>query len=217
MTREEAEAMYRLGPEAVVEAPMELGRQVDESKEAVARLSRDSANSSKPPSSDGPGVKREKKRKGGSGKRKPGGRKGREGHGRALSPAEEMDRVREIFPDVCEACGKALDAGECEEVGEPVGHRVFEPPRAEPIETEYRRLRHRDGEDPEARTRARRTLASRDRLFAFPGREGVEPVNNEAERASRPAVQPFGEFAMPFLNGYAENRPFTRKRWNNHG
>ena len=139
MTREEAEAMYRLGPEAVVEAPMELGRQVGELKEAVARLSRNSANSSKPPSSDGPGVKREKKRKGGSGKRKPGGQKGREGHGRALLPAEETDRVREIFPDVCEACGKALDAGECEEVGEPVGHRVFELPRVEPIETEYRR------------------------------------------------------------------------------
>ena len=135
--------MYRLGPEAVVEAPMELGRQVGESKEAVARLSRNSANSSKPPSSDGPGVKREKKRKGGSGKRKPGGQKGHKGHGRALLPAEEMDRVHEIFPDVCEGCGKALDAGECEEVGEPVGHRVFEPPRVEPIETEYRRRRLR--------------------------------------------------------------------------
>jgi|GEM_PF-7110366 len=32
-------------------------------------------------------------------------------------------------------------------------------------------------------------LASRDRLFTFPGREGVEPTDNEAERALRPAVQ----------------------------
>lgn len=43
--------------------------------------------------------------------------------------------------------------------------------------------------DPLVQTRAKRTLANWDYLFTFLKYEGVEPTNNAAERAIRPAVQ----------------------------
>ncbi|MHC1742930.1 MAG: IS66 family transposase [Syntrophobacteraceae bacterium] len=43
--------------------------------------------------------------------------------------------------------------------------------------------------DPELRTRAKRTLDNWPHLFTFLTHEGVEPTNNRAERAVRPAVQ----------------------------
>jgi len=50
-------------------------------------------------------------------------------------------------------------------------------------------LLYQDSTDAEVRTRARRTLKNCDHLFTFLVHEGVEPTNNRAEQALRPAVQ----------------------------
>ena len=60
-----------------------------EVRELTARLNQNSQNSSKPPSSDGPHVKR-KPPKPPSG-RKPGGQPGHPPHQRALVPVEKVD------------------------------------------------------------------------------------------------------------------------------
>ena len=50
-------------------------------------------------------------------------------------------------------------------------------------------LKYQDSEDGEVRTRASMTLKNWDYLFTFLYHEGVEPTNNRAEQALRPAVQ----------------------------
>jgi transposase len=50
-------------------------------------------------------------------------------------------------------------------------------------------LKYRSSPDGEVRTRAKRTLANWAHLFVFLTHEGVEPTNNAAEQALRPAVQ----------------------------
>jgi transposase-like protein len=50
-------------------------------------------------------------------------------------------------------------------------------------------LKYRSSPDAEVCTRAKRTLANWNHLFTFLTHEGVEPTNNAAEQAIRPAVQ----------------------------
>jgi transposase len=69
-----------------------------------ARLSSNSRNSSKPPSSDGYSKPAPKSRRKPSGK-KPGGQKGHEGRGFKLP--HEPDSIVHHFPDKCEGCPKA--------------------------------------------------------------------------------------------------------------
>lgn len=85
----------------------ELTRQVAMLMERVERLSRNSGNSDKPPSSDSPGdrAKRQGKEKSG---RKRGGQPGHSGSTRALVPAEEVSEFIHLFPPECESCWKAL-------------------------------------------------------------------------------------------------------------
>lgn len=96
------------------------------------QLGRNSQNSSKPPSSDGPAAQpRPRRAKTG---RKAGGQKGHQGHGRRLRAVEEVDRVVEIKPVSCGECGTLL-LGEDQRPGR---HQVTELPRIEPEVTEYR-------------------------------------------------------------------------------
>src|SRR5215813_13549609 len=67
------------------------------------RLSQNSQNSSKPPSSDGPHVKRKPPTEPSG--RKPGGQPGHPGHRRALVPLEEVDEVVACLPSNCRRCG----------------------------------------------------------------------------------------------------------------
>lgn len=96
-------------------------------RELEARLAQNSTNSSKPPSSDPPGVVRPGKKPKG---RKRGGQPGHRGHHRALLPPERVEEVEHV-PEACEHCGHSLaDAEE----GRPVHvHQVVElpPVRAE--------------------------------------------------------------------------------------
>lgn len=107
----------------------------------VARLSKDSSNSSKPPSSDPPGSRAKavkaradknaakRKRKA----RKRGGQKGHERHERALVPQEEVDKVHAIKPRRCECCERRLWGKDAE----PVRHQVFELPPITPTVEEW--------------------------------------------------------------------------------
>ncbi len=92
-----------------------LSEQVAELKEL---LGRNSHNSHLPPSSDGPGAGSRGgtpgKPRGKSGRQR-GAQKGRRGSHRALLPAERVDEVVDLFPEVCEGCAAPLpevqDAG----------------------------------------------------------------------------------------------------------
>lgn len=103
-----------------------LERENEELRQQLERrdeLSRaNSTNSSKPPSSDPPGVlKNRGKTKTG---RKQGGQKGHPGRHRELVPEEEVDEFVDHHPEQCCHCGSSL--GDEESKLEPVRHQVLE-------------------------------------------------------------------------------------------
>ena len=75
-----------------------------EGRELTARLNQNSQNSSNPPSSDGPHVKR-KPPKPSSG-REPGGQPGHTPHQRALVPVDQVDKVVACRPPQGRRCGE---------------------------------------------------------------------------------------------------------------
>jgi hypothetical protein len=100
------------------------------------RFNLNSSNSSKPPSSDGPGTP-PRTVKAQSGKR-PGGQPGHKGSFRAPLPEDKLTgKVLCPPPPQCTACGCAVRA----DGDKPIRHQVFELPRIEPLVTEYVRLR----------------------------------------------------------------------------
>ena len=96
------------------------------------RIGRSSRNSSKPPSSDGPGFKPPERRKGSG--RKRGGQPGHPGSGPELLPIERVDEVVEHHPDACRHCGTLLQG----EDPAPVRHQVIEIPPITPLVIEHR-------------------------------------------------------------------------------
>ncbi|MFN9548389.1 MAG: DUF6444 domain-containing protein, partial [Cyanobacteriota bacterium] len=96
------------------------------------RISRSSRNSSKPPSSNGPGFKPPERRKGSG--RKRGGQPGHPGHGPELLPIERVDEVVEHRPDACRRCGSLLQG----EDPEPLRHQLIEIPPITPMVIEHR-------------------------------------------------------------------------------
>ena len=101
--------------------------------ELEQRLKLTSQNSSKPPSSDPPGIsKRPRGRP--KKKRKRGGQPGHKGHKRELLPVEEVDELVKIVPETCEGCGRSLVGLEN---SKPERHQVTELPPVKPIVTEY--------------------------------------------------------------------------------
>ena len=98
------------------------------------RLKLDSKNSSKPPSSDGPGSggSRAQRR---TSERKRGAQKGHKGSWRALLDESQVDHVFECKPvQVCD-CGAAVVVL----ADEPVRHQVFDVPPVKARVDEYRR------------------------------------------------------------------------------
>ena len=100
----------------------------------IARLSQDSSNSHRPPSTDGPG-RRPRRKKTGSG-RKPGGQPGHKGHHRALLPESEVDHVVRLRAESCRCCGASLDGLPVH--GEPMRYQQAELPPIRPVITEFR-------------------------------------------------------------------------------
>ncbi|MBD2548327.1 IS66 family transposase [Microcystis elabens FACHB-917] len=96
------------------------------------QIGRSSRNSSKPPSSDGPGFKPPERRKGSG--RKRGGQPGHPGSGPELLPIERVNEVVEHHPNACRCCGTLLHG----EDPAPVRHQVIEIPPITPVVIEHR-------------------------------------------------------------------------------
>lgn len=137
MDKPEAERLYDSGKEPTVGKLLELDSKIEILEAKIATLSKDSTNSSKPPSSDGPRVVRPKKKKS---SRSPGAQKGHKGRKRELLPPEEMDNIVDHYPSECANCAAPLDPESCEETSDPVRCQTFElPKKIKPIKTEHRR------------------------------------------------------------------------------
>jgi transposase len=98
-----------------------------------AELKLNSTNSSLPPSSDPPGVKRTPKKPTG---KKRGGQKGHRGHHRQLIGAERVDEVLEHRASECSHCGHSLSGAE--EAKAAWVHQMVELPRIRAWVTEHR-------------------------------------------------------------------------------
>ncbi|WAM25157.1 IS66 family transposase [Myxococcus sp. NMCA1] len=99
--------------------------------ELEARLSQNSSNSSKPPSSDALGTPRPPKKPTG---RRPGGQPGHKKHERRLLPPEAVQHFVELVPKECKGCRGRLVGRD----SEPRRHQVVEVPPLSAIVTEYR-------------------------------------------------------------------------------
>jgi len=100
-----------------------------------ARLNQNSTNSSKPPSSDPPTLKR-------SPPKMPSAKKagGQHGHAKALRDLHDRpDRVQECKPTACRHCHQPLHGDD----PQPLRHQVWDIPPLRPVITEYRRHRLR--------------------------------------------------------------------------
>jgi transposase len=99
--------------------------------ELEAGLNQNSSNSSRPPSSDAPGTRRQPKKPTG---RRPGGQPGHKKHERALLPPEQVQHVVELVPGECRGCKRRLNGQD----SAPRRHQVVEVPPLSAIVTEYR-------------------------------------------------------------------------------
>jgi transposase len=146
MTREEATALVYGNPEAAIDLILKLvatvehlTARVEELERKIAQLTRDSSNSSKPPSSDGPASKPKARRPMKSKKRKRGGQPGHKGSNRNLIPIEEVDCVIPVFPESCDHCGEVLsrESNSDQPTGKYWRHQVVDIPEPKPQVTEY--------------------------------------------------------------------------------
>lgn len=111
ITPEQALAIYHAGPEAVVKVICELSRQddllqkrVEELERKVARLSKNSTNSSKPPSSD---ITRPAPQRRQQGERQIGAQPGHPRHERPAFPEADIQASHDYRLDACPECGNA--------------------------------------------------------------------------------------------------------------
>jgi transposase len=96
------------------------------------QLGASSNNSSRPPSSDAPSARAQRKKKPPTG-RKPGGQPGHERNIRPLVPLEKVAKVVTCKPERCAKCSRRLTGTD----PDPHRHQVFELPKVEPIVYEY--------------------------------------------------------------------------------
>lgn len=99
--------------------------------ELEARLGQNSTNSSQPPSTDPPSVKRRPPKK--TGRRKPGKQQGQPGQFRPLVPPEQLQKIVSCKPTTCRDCGHPLHG----EDSEPLQHQVADIPAVQPTVIEY--------------------------------------------------------------------------------
>jgi transposase len=158
MERAEAEAIWVQGRETVVAVLLELaaqnallrgevaqlrerlGKQEERIAELERRLTRNSRNSSLPPSLDPPAAP--ERRAAPSSGRKAGAQPGHPGRGRHLAPFAALDEVIEHWPARC-ACGHRFSEMERRPVGRPARHQVAELPSIAVILSEHRLQRLR--------------------------------------------------------------------------
>ena len=104
--------------------------------ELRARLNQNSQNSSKPPSSDPPGVVAPAKVKRGKRRRKRGGQPGH--LGRFAAEPEHVDHVKQYRPSKCKKCNASL--ARCQPTGTVISHYVYDLPEIRPQVTAHQCL-----------------------------------------------------------------------------
>jgi transposase len=143
--REEIERLRREVIESekkVVESEKQIAereKQIADLERQLAGRKKDSTNSSKPPSSDGPAAARRLKPARCRGRRKPGGQKGHPGRHRELQPLERVDETVTVLPSGCRHCNQPLpqQIEEAETQGEVHRYQVTELPPLRAHITEY--------------------------------------------------------------------------------
>ena len=124
-------------PPAVQEFVLALIAQVQKLETELSglreRVNRNSRNSSKPPSSDGPDAS-PKPGKRAKSKRKRGGQPGHKGATRELVPIEQVKESHDVKPESCHRCGHALEGQD----SKPYRHQVTEIPPVVAEVVEYR-------------------------------------------------------------------------------
>jgi transposase len=132
-----SEAEWAQTPPAVQEFVLALVARVQALEAELStlreRVKRNSHNSSKPPSSDGPDVPPQASKRARS-KRQRGAQPGHKGTTRKLVPIEQVKESHDVKPETCRKCGHAL-AGEDPE---PYRHQVTEIPPVVAEVVEYR-------------------------------------------------------------------------------
>jgi transposase len=160
----EAEAIYDSGRERCVEVILELAGAVERLtasserlEERVRRLEsrvrQDSRTSSKPPSSDPPKTRQQRRAEARAKakelldrdgvERKAGGQDGHRGAGRELAPEDQVDEIVEHYPEVCRGCGHEFGADERQPGGRFGRHQVAELPPISVLLIEHRTRRLR--------------------------------------------------------------------------
>ncbi|PZS24077.1 MAG: IS66 family transposase [Pseudonocardiales bacterium] len=163
MEREEAEAIFGQGREAVVAVLVRMDDQIERLTERVARqderiaqlerkVKRSSRNSSQPPSQDHPPSAGPERGKGPSG-RGQGAQPGHQGRGRGLLAASAVDERVEHWPVECD-CGHVFCEADRVAAGDPARHQVEELPVMAVRVTEHRGQRVRCPDCGERRTAA---------------------------------------------------------------
>lgn len=140
MRREEFDALWAEGPDAVLAVIRGLEERIEELER---RVNRNSGNSSMSPSSDPPLSRAERRRRAREAykrsMRQTGGQPGHRGRTRELAEPERVDRRFEHLPERC-GCGHLFHGGE-ERIGDPVIHQQYELPPARPLVFEHARVR----------------------------------------------------------------------------
>jgi transposase len=168
MERAEAEAVYDAGREGFVDFMLELAKRSQElavhGEKLVRRcerlearverleeeLRKDSCNSSKPPSSDPPRTRRERRAEARAkakellgAERKAGAQPGHRGSGRKLVPEDQVDEIVDHFPESCQNCGHGFASSERRPSSRFGRHQVAELPPIAVRLTEHRTHRLR--------------------------------------------------------------------------
>lgn len=99
------------------------------------KIGRNSGNSNKPPSSDPPSTRAERREKDRKSKRGRGGQPGHPGSKRELLPPEQVDAIVDVFPPECKNCWAALPKTPDPT---PQCYQTTELPPVTPHTTEYR-------------------------------------------------------------------------------
>jgi transposase len=118
-------------PQTVAECHAVIAVLIERVKLLEERVNLDSNNSSKPPSSNGPGTLNRAQRR--ASDRKRGAQPGHKGHSRAMLDEAEVDRLVDCKPEAVCDCG-----GQVELMGLPQRHQVFEVPPMRAQVDEYR-------------------------------------------------------------------------------
>jgi transposase len=119
--------------EVITQQAVQLSQLQEQVGVLQERLKLDSTNSSKPPSSNGPGQGNRAQRR--ASQRKRGAQPGHKGSARAMLDEEQVDQIIDCKPaEVCE-CGAAMEIL----ADEPLRHQVFDVPQVKAQVHEYRR------------------------------------------------------------------------------